>query len=79
MQFRGTLSFSTEKSNAIGEIGFIKKGIDALEPGDERSERVPIEFEPPEAYPPILITVAFKDSMGGDLDDAFTLDFNDRT
>ena len=79
VKFDGDLSFRTGKNTSIGGIDFIKKGIDALEPGDERNERVPIEFEPAEAYPPVLITVAFKDSMDNDFDDEFTLDFNDRT
>ena len=79
VRFGGDLSFRTEISTPLKEIGFIKNGIDALAPGQEMDERVPIEFEPDEEYPPVLITVAYKDSMGGDYKDEFTLDFNDRS
>ena len=79
VRFGGDFSFRTEISTPLKEIGFIKNGIDALAPGQEMHERVFIEFEPDEEYPPVLITVAYKDSMGGDYKDEFTLDFNDRS
>lgn len=78
VEFGGDLSFKTKESTPLKEIDFIKSGIDALPPGEEKNDRVNIEFEPDEAYPPVLITVAYKDSMGGDYNDEFILDFNDR-
>ena len=71
--------FKTEKSNLLQDIGFMKNGIDALAPGQEESERVPLELVSHEEYSPVLITVTYKDGMGDDYDDEFTLDFNDRT
>ena len=73
VEFGGDLSLLS-----LQDIGFIKNGIDALAPGQEMNDRVEIEFEPDEAYPPVLITVACKDSMGDDYNDEFILDFNDR-
>ena len=79
VEFGGDLSFKTEKSISLQDIGFIKNGIDALAPGQEQSKRVLLELMSHEEYPPVLITVAYKDSMGGDYNDEFTLNFNDRT
>lgn len=77
--FGGDLSFKTKSSRTLKEMGFIKKGIDALAPGQETSERVPLESHSTEKYAPVLITVAYQDSMGDDYNDEFTLDFNDRS
>ena len=74
VRFGGDLSLLSLK-----EIDLIKNGIDALAPGQEMNARVEIEFEPDEAYPPVLITIACKDSMGDNYNDEFTLDFNDKT
>ena len=41
--FGGDLSFKTKESTSLKEMGFLKKGIDALAPGQEESERVPTE------------------------------------
>lgn len=79
VEFGGDLSFKTGKSTPLTENGLIKNGIDALAPGQEMNDSVEIDFEPDEAYPTVLITVTYKDSMGGDYDDEFTLDFNDRS
>ena len=79
IEFGGDLSFKTQKSTSLKEIGFFRKGIDALAPGQEESERVPLELVSHEEYSPVLITVTYKDRMGDDYDDEFTLDFNDRT
>ena len=79
VMFGGDLSFKTEISTPLKEISFIKNGIDALAPGQEMDERVRIKYEPDGEYPPVLITVAYKDSIGDDYDGEFTLDFNDRT
>ena len=76
--FGGDLSFKTKESSSLQEIGFIKNGIDALAPGEEMSDRVYLELGSVEKHPPVLITVTYKDSMGGDYNDEFTLDFNDR-
>ena len=78
VRFGGDLCFRTEKSPPLKEIGFIKNGIDALAPGQEMSERVKIEFMSDKEYPPVLITVTYEDSMSGDDNDEFTLDFNNR-
>lgn len=77
--FEGDLSFKTKESTSLKEMGFLKKGIDALAPGQEESERVPLELMSHKEYPPVLITVTYKDSMGGNYNDEFTLNFNDRT
>ena len=79
VEFAGDLSFKTQKSTSLKEIGFIKNGIDALAPGQEQDESVPLELESHEEYPPVKITVTYKDSRGDDYDDEFILDFNDRT
>ena len=78
VKFGGDISVRIGECPPLKEISFIKNGIDALALGQEKNERAPIEFEPAEAYPPVLITVTYKDSMGCDHDDEFTLDFNDR-
>ena len=77
--FGGDLSFKTKESTSLKEMGFLKKGIDALAPGQEESESVSLELMSHEKYPPVLITVTYKDSMGDDYDDEFTLNFNDRS
>ena len=65
----------------LNEIDFIRKGIDALAPGRERkgnvTNRRSIGYKPDDVYPPVVITVNYKDSMGGNHDDEFKLDFND--
>lgn len=79
IQLGGDLSFKTKESRPLKEMGLFKKGIDALAPGQEESERVPLELVSHEEYPPVLITVAYTDGMDGHYGDKFTLDFNDRT
>ena len=79
VRFGGDLSFTTKKGNSLQDIGFIKNGIDALAPGEEIRDSVYLELESVEKHQPVLITVTYTDSMGGDYDDEFTLDFNDRT
>ena len=77
--FGGDLSFKTKKSTSLKEMGFIKNGIDAVAHGQEMSERVPLESHSTEKYPPVLITVTYKDSMGDAHNNEFTLDFNNRS
>jgi hypothetical protein len=79
VEFGRDLSFKTQKSTALKEIGFLKEGIDALAPGQEEIEPVPLESVSHEEYPLVLITVTYRDSMSGDYNDEFTLNFNDRT
>ena len=78
VRFGGDLTFTTKKDNSLQDIGFIKNGIDALAPGEEISDRVYLELGSVEKHQPVLITVTYKDSMGGDYNDEFRLDFNDR-
>ena len=79
VEFGGDLSFKTKESASLKEIGFLKKGINALAPGQEESEPVPLELMSHEEYPPVLITVTYTDEMCDDYEGEFTLDFNDRT
>ena len=79
VEFEGDLSFKTQESTSLKEIDFIKNGIDALAPGQMERKGIPLELRSHEEYPPVKITVIYKDSMGEDYKDKFILDFNDRT
>ena len=81
VNFGGDLDFETEDGIPLNQIHFFKNGIDALAPGKDRGHQVTDLRGPanPEVkqYNPVVITVTYKDWMGGDYDDEFTLDFND--
>ena len=82
VRFQGDLSFTPEKGTPLNGIDFIMNGIDALAPGQEKESqatpRYGIDFNLDEEYPPVSITVTYKDTVGDNHNDEFTLDFNER-
>lgn len=87
IEFGGDLSFSTWDGIPLDTIDFIRDGIDVLAPGQERTRNIirnryrgnendrSIETDSP--FPPVLVTVTYKDVLGKNYDDKFTLNFND--
>ena len=87
IEFEGDLSFSTGDGIPLDTIDFIRDGIDALAPGDERTRDITREryrgnesdrsIETDRPFPHVLVTVTYKDVLGKNYDDKFTLNFND--
>ena len=80
IRFRGDLTFQTEKGSPLNEIYFIRKGIDALAPGQELRRAVtPLSDIRREDhnYPSVSITVTYEDLAGEIHNEEFKLDFND--
>ena len=78
IRFGGDLN----RTPKLNKIDFIKYGIEALPPTREKlSEKITVRSGGSshfEGYPPLFITVAYKDSEGNDHNQDFTLDFNER-
>lgn len=82
VRFGGNLSFRFRGGISLETVDFIRNGIDTLAPGQtRRSNLYTFKRSTPdwdgEKHQPVVISVACKDSMGGDHDDEFILDFND--
>ena len=87
IEFEGDLSFSPGDGIPLDTIDFIRDGIDVLAPGQERTRNITsvrsrqnemvrsIETDRP--FPQVLVTVTYKDVLGKNYDDKFTLNFND--
>ena len=87
IEFEGDLSFSTGDGIPLDTIDFIRDGIDALAPGDERTRNITRDryrgnesdrsIETDRPFPHVLVAVTYKDVLGKNYDDKFTLNFND--
>ena len=87
IEFEGDLSFSTGDGIPLDTINFIRDGIDALAPGDERTRNITKDrtrknesvrsIETDRPFRLVLVTVTYMDVLGVQYNDKFTLNFND--
>ena len=87
IEFEGDLSFSTGDGIPLDTIDFIRDGIDALAPGDERTRNITKDrtrenesvrsIETDRPFRLVLVTVTYMDVLGVQYNDKFTLNFND--
>lgn len=79
--FGGDVCYRIGKYICLNSADFISHGIDALAPGHKKEHNLInlMGVVSEKRSEPVVITVTYKDSMNGDHDGEFTLDFNDRT
>ena len=86
IKFGGDLSRRIGNSTPLDRVDFIGNGIDALAPGHVKNDVIVTvkdtgeylkRYLTKEDYPPISITVTYKDVMDDNHSDEFTLDFGD--
>ena len=79
--FGGDVCYKIGKYSRLNSADFIRNGIDTLAPGQKKEHNLTLltGLGNEEQLEPAVMTVTYKDSMNGDHDGEFTLDFNDRT